>query len=33
MVYNLSKKHKLAQYKTKSGEQNYVDHNIFKIFC
>ena len=29
---NLSKKHKLAQYKTQSGEPNYVDHKfLFNI--
>ena len=26
---NLSKKHKLALYKTQSGEPNYVDHKVF----
>ena len=30
---NLSKKHKLALYKTQSGELNYVDLKFFKIFC
>ena len=26
---NLSKKHKLALYKTQSGEPHYVDHKVF----
>ena len=26
--YNLSKKHKLALYKTQSGEPNYVDYKL-----
>ena len=29
---NLSKKHKLTQYKTKNGESNYVDHKFFFNF-
>ena len=30
---NLSKKHKLALYKTQNGEPNYVDHKFFFNFC
>ena len=30
--YNLSKKHKLTQYKTQNGESNYVDHKFFFNF-
>ena len=26
---NLSKKHKLSQYKRQNGESNYVDHKVF----
>ena len=26
---NLSKKHKLPQYKTQNGESNYADHLVF----
>ena len=29
---NLSKKHKLTQYKTQNGESNYVDHKFFFNF-
>ena len=29
---NLSKKHKLTQYKTQNGESNYVDHRFFFNF-
>ena len=29
---NLSKKHKLTQYKTKNGESNYVDDKFFFNF-
>ena len=30
---NLSKKHKLALYKTQCREPNYVDHTFLKIYC
>ena len=29
---NLSKKHRLALYKTQNGEPNYVDHKLFFNF-
>ena len=29
---NLSKKHKLTQYKTQNGESNYADHKFFFNF-
>ena len=28
---NLSKKHKLVQFKTECGEPNYIDHKFFNI--
>ena len=33
IVCNLSKKRKLALYKSQSGEPNYVDHNFLKYFA